>query len=406
MSRNDYIVLRRQAAPDAGDPFTPGGGLESLEPPRPQVSVESLDTGDLATLRRSSDVEAIAPPFPVHLIEPTAKEALADAPAAGTTWGVSAVRATESPYTGAGVTVAVLDTGIDASHPAFQGVDIVQRDFTGEGDGDGNGHGTHVAGTIFGQEVNGFRFGVAPGIQRALIGKVLNSSGSGSTEGIVRAMQWAFDEGANIISMSLGMSFPRFVQRLIEEIGWPSDLATDVGLQGYRANLRIFDRLTALLQGSDNTPFFRDESRGTLVIAAAGNESRRQIDPMYEVAVAPPAAANGAISVGALGEAGDAGNTLVVANFSNTGCNVSGPGVGVISSVPGGGFSSFNGTSMATPHVAGVAALWAEKMLVEKQWINTRQLASLVLGRAANDRFAADIDPFDVGAGLAQAPLS
>jgi hypothetical protein len=61
---------------------------------------------------------------------------------------------------------------------------------------------------------------------------------------------------------------------------------------------------------------------------------------------------------------------------------------------------------MATPHVAGVAALWAQKLLAEKQWINPRQLASLLLGRASNDRFAADIDPFDIGAGLVQAPLS
>jgi subtilisin family serine protease len=260
-------------------------------------------------------------------------------------------------------------------------MDIVERDFTGEGNGDGHGHGTHVAGTIFGQPVNGFRFGVAPGIQRALVGKVLDSNGTGSTEGIVKAMQWAFDEGATILSMSLGMSFPRFIQRLIDQEGWPEDLASDVGLQGYRANLRIFDRLVSLLQGSDNTPFFRDLSRGALVVAAAGNESRRQINPDYELAVAPPAAANGAISVGALGQAND--GTLSVANFSNTGCNIAAPGVSVVSSIPGGGFSAFNGTSMAAPHVAGVAALWAEKLLTEKGWINTRQLASLILGRAA-----------------------
>lgn len=406
MSQNDYIVLRRQSAPDAGDPFTPGIGLEALEPPRPHISVESLDTRAIATLRRSPDVEAIAPPFPIHLIEPTMQEALANVPEPGTTWGVIAVGALASPFTGAGVTVAVLDTGCDVAHPAFQGIDLIQRDFTGEGNGDGHGHGTHVAGTIFGREVNGFRFGVAPGVQRALIGKVLDSNGSGSTASIIQAMQWAFDEGANIISMSLGMSFPRFVQRLIEQEGWPEDLAADVGLQGYRANLSIFDRLVVLLQGNDNTPFFRELSRGALIVAAAGNESRRQINPDYELAVAPPAAANGAVSVGALGLAGDADDTLSVANFSNTGCNVSAPGVGVISSIPGGGFSSFNGTSMAAPHVAGVAALWAQKMLAETQWINTRLLASLILGRATNDRFAADVDPFDIGAGLVQAPLS
>jgi subtilisin family serine protease len=88
----------------------------------------------------------------------------------------------ESPFTGHGVTVAVLDTGIDAEHEAFQGVELIQQDFTGEGNGDGHGHGTHCGGIIFGQKVNGFRFSVAPGVRRALIGKVLASDGSGSTE--------------------------------------------------------------------------------------------------------------------------------------------------------------------------------------------------------------------------------
>ena len=78
-----------------------------------------------------------------------------------------------SSCTGNGIVVAVLDTGIDASHPAFAGVEVIQKDFTGEGDGDQHGHGTHCAGTIFGRNVNGTRIGVAMGVKKALIGKVL-----------------------------------------------------------------------------------------------------------------------------------------------------------------------------------------------------------------------------------------
>jgi subtilisin family serine protease len=72
-------------------------------------------------------------------------------------WGVRAIRADMSPYSGEGVIVAVLDTGIDAAHPAFAGMELVQRDFTGAGNGDVHGHGTHCAGTIFGRDVDGLR---------------------------------------------------------------------------------------------------------------------------------------------------------------------------------------------------------------------------------------------------------
>ncbi len=410
MPQNDYIVLRKKTAPDLGEPFGIGArALGGLIQDQPQVAIERLDNNAIASLRRDPGVEAIAPPFPVNLIAPVDVESFDAPPAAAMTWGVKAVKADASPYTGKGITVAILDTGIDPNHPAFQGTNIVQKDFTGEGDGDRHGHGTHVAGTIFGQDVNGYRFGVAPGIERALIGKVLNSQGAGSTDGIVKAMQWAFDEGAHIISMSLGMSFPNFVAHLIS-LGYPEDLASDIGLQGYRANSRIFDRLIALLSGGENTPDWPELARGTLCIAAAGNESKRNINPAYELAVAPPAAANGAMSVGALGETGDAHDSLFVAQFSNTGCNISGPGVGVISSVPGGRFGSYSGTSMATPHVAGVAALWGEKLLTENRPISVKLLSGLLIGRADLNRLDSgfdpfDFDPFDVGAGLVQAPL-
>ena len=91
-------------------------------------------------------------------------------------------RRDRSTWTGEGVTVAVLDTGIDSKHPAFAGVDIVEKDFTGTGNGDRQGHGTHCAGTIFGRDVDGKRIGVARGVKRALIGKVLGDEGGGDSE--------------------------------------------------------------------------------------------------------------------------------------------------------------------------------------------------------------------------------
>ena len=189
----------------------------------------------------------------------------------GIAWGVKAVGADTSPFTGKGIVVAILDTGINASHPAFAGAQITQKDFTGDGNGDQDGHGTHCAGTIFGRDTNGTRIGVARGVKKALIGKVLGANG-GSSEQIVSAIQWAVNKGANIISMSLGMDFPGFVKALQEENGLPPALATSRALEGYRANVMLFERLASLIRAQGN--FIQP----TVIIAAAGNESLRDED--------------------------------------------------------------------------------------------------------------------------------
>ena len=182
MESSQYIILRDTSRVDLSEPFSGRSFAIEVSPapkaPVPQIELESLDTRDLFDLRRDPQVVSIAPPIPVALIEPTASEEAQTLSEPGATWGVTVTGAADSPFTGKGVTVAILDTGIDASHEAFKGVTVIEQDFTGEGNGDGQGHGTHCAGTVFGQVVNGFRFGVAPGVQRALIGKVLNSKGS------------------------------------------------------------------------------------------------------------------------------------------------------------------------------------------------------------------------------------
>lgn len=356
------------------------------------VEVEDIDRNRIATLSRHADVLAIAPAMPMKLIAPVEVKA-ADEPAAlEVAWGIRAVEADTSPYTGSGIIVAVLDTGIDAAHPAFSGVSIIQQDFTGEGSADEHGHGTHCAGTIFGRNTNNRRIGVAPGVEKALIGKVLGKEG-GSSEQIVSAMQWAVENGANVISMSLGMDFPGYIEQL-KANGFPPELAASRALEGYRTNVQLFERLAALIQAQGS--FLQT----TLIVAAAGNESRRDENADFEIAVSPPAVAEGIISVAALGESAPG---FTVAPFSNTGATVSGPGVGIISAAPGGGFALMSGTSMATPHVAGVAALWAEKIKATSI-LSPVQLTARLVGSGTSTGLAAGFDPFDVGAGLVRAP--
>ena len=94
--------------------------------------------------------------MPVKLIVPLAPSATGT----DANWGLQAIAADTSPFSGRGARIEVLDTGIDATHAAFAGVELTQVDFTGDGNGDGNGHGTHCAGTILGRDVDGKRVGV------------------------------------------------------------------------------------------------------------------------------------------------------------------------------------------------------------------------------------------------------
>ena len=147
-------------------------------------------------------------------------------------WGLDAVGASSSGQDGDGVTVAVLDTGIDKAHPAFAGLPFADEDlvdFIADEAGkpgsaeDDHGHGTHVAGTIFGRTVGGIRIGIAPGIRKVLIGKVLGLQG-GSTEAVFNAIEWRWT-AADVISMSLGCNFPGFVKRLVDELRLPTEIA-------------------------------------------------------------------------------------------------------------------------------------------------------------------------------------
>ena len=396
MSERKYIVLRskRSIVPETGLSVAAasatafGAGAETME-----LEQAALTKAERADLRRDPRVRAIAEPMPMKLISPTATEAAAEPVAASATWGVQAVRAPDSPFTGDGIVVAVLDTGIDPNHVAFQGVNLVRRNFTAEGDDDGHGHGTHCAGTIFGRDVGNLRIGVARGVQRALIGKVLGQGG-GSSATIAQAIQWAVSEGAHVISMSLGIDFPGFVEILVHDRGLDIKPATSIALEQYRANVNLFTALADVVQAQGAF------GQGTVIVAASGNESER---PTFEIGVSPPAAGTGVIAIGALQQGADG---LSVASFSNNQVDVSAPGVGVISAKLGGGLVSMSGTSMATPHAAGVAALWAQKLRQATGRVESETLIAQLVARGDTSSLAPGFEEDDVGTGIVQAPLS
>jgi subtilisin len=237
----------------------------------------------------------------------------------GSTWGLKATKVVNSLFTGSGMKVAVLDTGMDLLHPDFVGRSIVSKSFVpGEAVQDGQSHGTHCIGTSCGfKDLNGRRYGTAYK-STIYVGKVLSNAGSGNGAWIIAGMEWAIVNGCQVISMSLGNTLPT-----------PSTAYETVGRRALE--------------------------NGCLIVAAAGNHGPGT--------VGQPANSLSIMAVAALDQC------LSVATFSSPSgvppaakVDIAAPGVKVYSSLPmnKGRYAAFNGTSMATPHVAGIAALYAE----------------------------------------------
>ncbi|MFF3781324.1 S8 family serine peptidase [Streptomyces sp. NPDC001933] len=276
---------------------------------------------------------------------------------------IGAPEAWQAGYDGKGATVAVLDTGVDATHPDLAGKLGEVRNFTdGPTANDGHGHGTHVASTIAGSGAasGGSRKGVAPGA-KLLIGKVLDDKGTGSYSAMIGGMDWAARSGADIVNMSLG--------------GSPTD-GTDV--------------LSQVLNGLS-------EETGTLFVVAAGNTGA-------DYTVGSPGAAEKALTVGAV----DRNDKL--APFSSRGPRVgdngakpdlTAPGVGIAAARAAGtsmgspvdaAYTAASGTSMATPHVAGAAAILAGR---HPDW-SAQQLKDALM---STTRTAPDQTAYEQGTG-------
>ncbi|WP_186763154.1 S8 family serine peptidase [Lentzea tibetensis] len=290
---------------------------------------------------------------------------------------VGAPQAWRAGYTGKGVKVAVLDSGVDQNHPDLKGRQAAEKNFTREPDNtDHVGHGTHVAATIASNDA-GFR-GVAPDAQ-ILDGKVCERQGC-QLSAILDGMRWAVEQGASVVNLSLGGTDEAGVDPLEEAV----------------------NTLSA--------------QHGVLFVIAAGNEGRAE-------SIGSPGSADAALTVGAVDKED------VLAPFSSRGPragdgaikpDVTAPGVAITAAKANStGRVAFDGTSMATPHVAGAAAVLKQQ---HPDWNGTQLKAALTSsakrleGRSPMEQGAGRIDlaeaitaqvtaePSNLHMGLAQWP--
>ena len=262
----------------------------------------------LQTLRKKSDIAYAEPNYVIQM------QMIPNDTYYSKQWGPQIINAGTAwdkvdPGRRANVTIALLDTGINASHEDLQNSIVPGYDFVNNDNdpSDGQGHGTHVAGIAAAIVNNGKGIAGIAGGSKIMGVKILDDSGSGSTSNIINGIKYAADHGAKVISMSLG---------------GPGTSSAMQDAVNYAIN------------------------RGVSVVAAAGNNNGQ---------VTMPGNCNGVITVGAIDSTGGR------ANYSNYGpeMDVAAPGSNILSTynVNSSNYTSLSGTSMATPAVAGVVAL-------------------------------------------------
>nr|WP_246211000.1 S8 family serine peptidase [Phytoactinopolyspora alkaliphila] len=309
----------------------------------------------------STQTYGLEPAGPLADVEKVWLDAVVTAQLDHSTGQISAPAAWDAGFDGSGVTVAVLDTGIDDDHPDLAGQVVSAQNFTWDLDpGDFAGHGTHVASTVAGTGAasDGLHRGVAPGAA-LLDGKVLGADGSGLLSWIIAGMEWAAGEGADVVNLSLGLP--------------PGHVEAPV--------------LTEALESLSST-------HDTLFVAAAGNGS-------CDRCIGSPADAESALTVGAVDHEDQ------LAAFSSRGPahgtyrlkpDLTAPGVQIAAARAGGTgdadgpYIRYSGTSMATPHAAGAVALLKQA----HPDLNAQELKGLLVSTAtATDGLSA----YDQGAG-------
>lgn len=254
-------------------------------------------------VRDTDDVEALARPVAASCASSTVQAAPS---------GVTALGTNAAGRTGAGVNVAVLDTGIDTTHSDLSVAGLVDETGSRGGGIDDNGHGTHVSGTIAALDNTLGVIGVAPDADLYGV-KVLDRRGSGSYSGIAAGIDWAVAHGMDVLNMSLGGS---------------ADSAT------------LHTAITAAYDAD------------VVTVVAAGNSG-------VSATLSYPAAYDGEV----LTISAWSVSSSSFPSWSNYGIppvDVAAPGVGVCSTARGGSYQTMDGTSMATPHVVGAVALYLE----------------------------------------------